>query len=128
MDPRFWTIVVMGIGATLLIGWDIYVAFGNREPNERDTISGILLGWGKGTWILPFAFGVLVGHLFLPASPISLVDCPRLLCIGVLLAQGLTITMVGVWMRKRWAKWPWPYEAPALIVVGILSGHMLWYQ
>jgi hypothetical protein len=128
MDPRFWTIVLLALCTAALIVWDVYVAFGNRVPNKRDTISGILLGWSRAAWILPYAFGVLVGHLFLPESPLSLVSCPRLLCIAVLMAAGFMFTAISTWLWWRGTRWAWPYQAPVLLILGVLSGNMLWYQ
>jgi len=127
-NPGFWTIVIMGCAFLGLVGWDVYVAFGNHVPNREDTISGIVLRWSKTAWILPYACGVLCGHLFLPASPLSATECPRWLCIGVLLASALMITSIGVWMRRRAARWPWPVQAPLLLACGIAAGHVLWYQ
>jgi uncharacterized membrane protein len=49
----------------LLIGWDIVVAV-NKIPG--DTISEIVLGYARSSPIIPFAFGVLMGHLFWPQS------------------------------------------------------------
>jgi len=64
MSDRLWTIFFIGGTALLLIAWDVYVAFFNKTPNDRDTISGIVLGWARKHPVVPFAFGVLMGHLF----------------------------------------------------------------
>jgi uncharacterized membrane protein len=60
--PRKVTISILIAVALLLIGWDIYVAV---NKDEGDTISEILL-WVSKHPIMPFAFGVLMGHLFWP--------------------------------------------------------------
>ena len=44
-----------------LIGWDIYVAM---TPVKGDTISEIMLTFAMSHPVIPFAFGVLFGHLF----------------------------------------------------------------
>ena len=63
MSLRQWTIVFI-ITATLgLIGWDIYAFL---KGGSMVTISLVILGWSKDYPILPFAFGVLCGHLFVP--------------------------------------------------------------
>lgn len=66
MTDRLWTLVILGGCALLLIAWDVYVAFFNREPNAKDTISGIVLGFARRHPLVPFAFGVLMGHFFWP--------------------------------------------------------------
>lgn len=57
------TKVVMIATAALIILWDIYVAV---EPTPGDTISEVLLGWAMQHPIIPFAIGVVCGHLFWP--------------------------------------------------------------
>jgi len=47
------------------IGWDIYAAF-NREAG--DTISEVVLAAAQGKPIVPFAVGMIIGHLFWPQS------------------------------------------------------------
>ena len=63
--PRKVTLTLLAVSAAVLIGWDVYVAL-NDVPNDRDTISGIVLGFARRHTIVPFAFGVLMGHLFWP--------------------------------------------------------------
>jgi len=55
------TIAIIAIVTVGLIAWDIYVF---KTPEVGDTISEILLEWAKRNPIIPFAFGVLMGHLF----------------------------------------------------------------
>jgi hypothetical protein len=63
MTKNKWiTIGILVVVTALLIGWDIWVAVNNEEG---DTISEILLWVGEHP-VLPFAFGVLMGHLFWP--------------------------------------------------------------
>lgn len=63
MTGRAWTIAIL-IATTLgLIGWDIYVAL---TPEPGDTISQVVLGFAQNHPVLPFAFGVLMGHFFWP--------------------------------------------------------------
>jgi len=52
--------------ATVLVAWDVYAAFLNDTPNDRDTISGVVLGWARRHPVVPFALGVLAGHLLWP--------------------------------------------------------------
>jgi len=60
--PKKVTITILLVCAAILIGWDIYVA-ANKESG--DTISEILL-WVSRHPVFPFAFGVIMGHLFWP--------------------------------------------------------------
>jgi len=66
MDWREGTLWVMAVSGSVIIGWDIIVAFFNRVPNDEDTISGITMGASLKFWTLPYAFGILGGHLFMP--------------------------------------------------------------
>ena len=61
MTTRWWTITVLLSASAALILWDIYVA---ATPPGGDTISEIMLGWARKHPIVPFALGVLMGHLF----------------------------------------------------------------
>ena len=58
---RFTTVWIIGVAAATLIGWDLYVW---QVPNG--TISEVVLGWARLHPIVPFLFGVLMGHLFWP--------------------------------------------------------------
>jgi hypothetical protein len=60
--PKKVTISILIACALLLIGWDIYVAV---NKDDGDTISEVLLWVGKHP-VIPFAFGVVMGHLFWP--------------------------------------------------------------
>ena len=56
---------VMAATIVLVVGYDVWVYM---EPTPGDTVSEILLA-AAGTWsVLPFGFGVLAGHLFVPSG------------------------------------------------------------
>lgn len=57
------TISILVAVAVLLIGWDIYVAI---TPAPGDTISEITLAFAQRHPVIPFAIGVLCGHLLWP--------------------------------------------------------------
>lgn len=57
------TIVLLLLCAAGLIGWDIYAA---ANSIKGDTISEVLLSSSINHPILPFAFGIIFGHLFWP--------------------------------------------------------------
>lgn len=54
-----WILVATAAG---LIGWDVYAAMSPIQP----TISALLLHHACLHPVLPFSFGVLMGHLFWP--------------------------------------------------------------
>lgn len=60
------TVAVMAICAAALIGWDIVVA-ANDTPG--DTISEITLAFAMRHPVIPFAVGVLMGHLWWAQKP-----------------------------------------------------------
>ena len=59
---RKMTIGILIAVTLFLIGWDVWVYF---SPGEGDTISEVLLFFSTHP-ILPFSFGVLMGHFFWP--------------------------------------------------------------
>ena len=124
MGARDWTIIMMGVAVALLIVWDVYVAFFNRVSNRVDTISGITLGWSKKVWSLPFAFGVLGGHLFWPALGGPILG--GVWSIPMLLAIALVISGMGWWFGRQ--NKGWAFQGPVLVVLGVLAGHGLWPQ
>jgi len=61
MTLRQWTILFIVIATVGLIGWDI---FAYVKGGGEATISSVILDTSKNFPPLPFAFGVLCGHLF----------------------------------------------------------------
>ncbi len=66
MQWREVTEVILYAVAGLLIVYDVYVAFFNKE--EGDTISRRLRVAGRKTAALPYSFGVLAGHFWSPVE------------------------------------------------------------
>lgn len=62
-DSRKITIGILVVITVLLIAWDIVVAANARSG---DTISEVTLGFAMRHPVLPFAIGVICGHLFWP--------------------------------------------------------------
>lgn len=62
------TIVALLACVALLVVWDIHVAVSeaDKAPGEGATISEVTLGFAKRHPVLPFAVGVICGHLFWP--------------------------------------------------------------
>lgn len=52
---------IMGITVAFLIIYDIWIIF---KRGYSDTISWTLFAWSKRYPIIPFAIGVVIGHLF----------------------------------------------------------------
>jgi len=123
MTARDCTIIVMGIATIAVIAWDVYVAFFNRVDNSVDTISGITLGWSKRIWALPYAVGVLSGHLFWARESGPLLGAWSL---PALLVSAVLVFSTGwycVWKKKSWK-----LQGPVLVVLGIFAGHFFWPQ
>lgn len=57
------TIAILAAVTLLLIVWDIYAA---TNKDKRDTISVVLLDFARRRPVLPFALGVIMGHLLWP--------------------------------------------------------------
>jgi hypothetical protein len=60
---RKWTIGILIAIAVILIAWDVYVYV---EPSDGDTISEVTLAAAGKHPVIPFAIGVICGHLFWP--------------------------------------------------------------
>lgn len=125
MTWRFWTVVVMAVASSVVIIWDIIVAL-NSKHLRRDTVSGVTLSWANKWWGLPFAFGVLGGHLFMRGVwffPSPWFGGPALTVMAIcLVLLGHHVT------SDDQPKWRHTVRAFALINFGLVSGHLLWPQ
>lgn len=63
MGGRFHTTLVVGGATSLLLAWEVWT-LSNGSPN--DTISEIIWAGTRATPLVPFGFGVLMGHWFFP--------------------------------------------------------------
>ncbi len=59
-----WVVFVV---AGILLIWDIYVFV---TPPKGDTISEVIAEWAQEWTVVPFVFGVLMGHFFWPVRTI----------------------------------------------------------
>jgi hypothetical protein len=111
------TKILIACTAATLIVYDIFVAV---EDTPGDTISEVMLGWAYKLPLLPYAFGVLCGHLFWPTKRIPeyrIYEVVGLATSGLLL---LVLSLVGIYPTTI---------TPALpMVVGVFAGHFLWSQ
>lgn len=58
MTSTHWSLLTLTV---VLASWDIYLAI---SPPKGDTISEVIRSVGRKYLIIPFAFGVLIGHWF----------------------------------------------------------------
>lgn len=61
---KFSTAWVIGGCAVVLIGWDLYAACSVDQP----TISALVLHYAHQYMLIPFGFGVVMGHFFWPQT------------------------------------------------------------
>lgn len=108
------TTALVGTTAVLLIVWDVYVCQFNDVPNRRDSISGQMKRYGERMRSIPFGWGMLGGHFWLPGEPI--IDKPWSLFL-----LGIVAFVVAVIPGKRWG-------APLALLLGVLCGRLLWPQ
>jgi hypothetical protein len=108
-------LLMVGLG---LVVWDVFVAFCNDTPNEEDTISGILLNAAKRFAALPFAFGVLMGHLFVDQSWLRI---PQPWAAAVLVAMAAGLALGYNHRPSRYATW-------VCLLAGIPAGAAFWPQ
>ena len=61
--PQVLVAALLLVLATLIVLFDLWVAW---RGQGGATVSAVLSGWAKEVPLLPFAIGVLIGHLFWP--------------------------------------------------------------
>lgn len=115
-DPVVTTALLL-LCVSILISWDVYVAWFNRIPNDRDTISGQVLTLSERVVGLPFAFGALGGHFFWPGTPILPQPFAALAILGI----SIVLCLSALLGRPRWM-------APVSLAAGMIAGHLLWPQ
>jgi len=97
----------------LLISWDVLLAADSRKGN---TISEIVGNASRRWWIMAYGWGVVGGHLFVPA----VWDEPRWLAFGALAVAGAAALALG-FLRVPFHRW-------AALLLGGLHGWLLWGQ
>jgi hypothetical protein len=116
VNLRLLTKIVVVAAVLGLIGYDVYVFV---EPTEGDTISEVTLSWAWSSAFVPFALGVLGGHLTWPrraSAKFRRRSALGLLIFGALLAGA---DFLG------WT----PDILPVIYFVpGVLAGHWFWPQ
>jgi len=127
MEIRDWTILITAISFAVIIVWDLYVAFFNTIPNAVDTVSGIVIDWSAFLWVIPYAMGVLCGHLVMPNF---LSGGFGFSGIALIFAVGITIIifgLIGGRMLSR-TKRDRALRAYGFLNLGMLMGNLFWGQ
>lgn len=68
------TMWVVFVVAAILLSWDLYVWL---TPPDEDTISEVIARWSEEWTVIPFTFGVLMGHFFWPVKRAWKEACPK---------------------------------------------------
>lgn len=123
MSRKMTTLFIIAIGAVVWIGWDIIVAI-NDTPG--DTISEIVLEFSIKWWILPWAFGVLIGHLFWPGNHLKYFTYWG--SKFVLIISGLVLLLLNALIIECTDFENDGYLSIIMVIVGILWGRALWPQ
>lgn len=113
------TIGLILLSASLLIGWDIVAAV---SPEQGDTISELIQKTGTNWLALPFAFGALMGHFFLPRRKMP-TFVQYWLGFGAL--TGITL---GLFVFKAFASKLFFNHTLVALLVGVPVGSALWPQ
>jgi len=123
MDYELITTWFIGITAALVIIYDVWVAFFNKTPNSKDTISGQTLTASQKTAALPFAMGVLMGHFTWPGDAVIASPWNFL----VLVHMAIAFIVYSKFMNK--ADFPLKWLPPVIYLqIGIPFGHWFWPQ
>lgn len=115
MTDTLITQILILSALAILIGWNVYVAFFNKIPNRKDTISGNVMAAALKLPSVGFALGVLLGHWLWPGKPLF----GQPLSVVVLAAIGVVLTVVGLFFPVRIVPIAWG-------ALGILGGHLFW--
>jgi len=117
-----WTIVryVMGGFAALYLIMEVLL---NLNEVDKDTTNVILLEWSQGKLIfIPFALGAIGGHLFLGTTNPTFRFTESMYAV-LLLA---ILCGIGLWLGHRLRFTRTPLFHTALLLAGLLYGHLFW--
>jgi hypothetical protein len=116
---RITTAVIIVIATVGLIVFDIVKAV---DDAPRDTLSAVILTWGFKVSFVPFFFGVLGGHFFIP-SKLKTALWKYIVLGSIFLTCGLVGTLVNNLVGFQW--WTHPMM---MVSIGFSSGALLWPQ
>jgi len=111
------TKAVLAATVLLLVAYDISVA---TNTVTGDTISEVIAGWSWRCQTVPFAAGVLVGHLFWPAGYARKAAASSRRLPWLLFLTADVAIADWFWVGSMLPMWP--------LVVGFITGHLLWAQ
>ena len=98
---------------------EIFLSFNNIKG---DTISGIINRWAYGkSFFITLTWGIVTGHLFLGSKKPLLED--NTISVIVVAVLALVAGLIG-WKMKA-SKTNYLFQA-ALLLVGLVLGHLLW--
>lgn len=97
-----------------IVAYDVAMVV-NGVPG--DTISELSLGWSYRWSILPVAWGVVVGHLFIPSAAVTY----KRARLGALALVGCALFALNVYDALT-------IVPPLALVLGVLLGRLLWPQ
>lgn len=117
------TIVVMIVVIAALVGWDLFVIFGNKIGNEIDTISGRMRIWSQTILFFPWAWAVLFGHFFAPKAFIA----SSKITVPILGALTIAIALLSLFFKGADTVSSW-FLFFIILNVGALAGAFLWPQ
>lgn len=103
----------------LMIILEVFLSFNDIKG---DTISGIIHRWAYGkNYFITLMWGIVTGHLFLGSKNPILENNTVSVIVVALLA--LAVAILG-W-RVKFSKNNYIFQA-ALLIVGLVLGHLLW--
>jgi hypothetical protein len=116
------TKIIIAAVAVALIGWDIFVAINGCED---DTISEVILNWSKELVSVPFAYGILLSHFFLPRKQVPS-WWKKLLGVGL---SGVAMIGIDIYSHNGGVGFGWMNSCLLIpVVLGAVIGYFCWPQ
>ena len=109
-------LIIIPLGMIIL---EVFLSFNNIKG---DTISGIINRWAYGrSFFITLTWGIVTGHLFLGSKKPLLEDNTISVIVVAILA--IVAGLIGWKMRAK--RTTYLFQA-ALLIAGMLLGHLLW--
>ena len=121
------TITIMLLVAIGLSAFDVYLAFNHVKG---DTISAIIYETSLQTFLLPYTFGILMGHFFWPSSNALQESWAKGTCLAMAAASFLLIDIYMLLGRNKSSKMYAILRRCTIVVfaIGVFLGHWIWAQ
>lgn len=107
----------------VFIGLSVYDVLPYLSKADGDTISEAVQYAASRVLVIPFAFGVLLGHWHMPRAD-ALFGQPA--SVFLLLWLAFLVFVLGLSLRHFGLTTSLPFFSFLVIVFGLLSGHFLW--